>query len=67
VEFEQILSENGEGDILNLVDAQNALTAGQTALTSSIVRQRLALLQFWRDVGVLYVSENGQWEKQTDG
>ncbi|MFP6596255.1 MAG: TolC family protein [Candidatus Hydrogenedentota bacterium] len=66
VEFEKILSENGEGDIQDLVDAQNALTGAQTSLTGFMVQQRVALLQFWRDVGILYVNEDGRWEKQSD-
>lgn len=66
VEFERIQADNGDGEIQDFVDAQNDLTSAQTALTSSLVGQRIALLQFWRDVGVLYVKEDGQWEKQSD-
>ena len=65
-EEETLKSELGEGSINDLVDAQDALTIAQTALTGSLVRQRIALLEVWRDVGVLYVNNEGQWEKQTD-
>ena len=50
VEEEELKSELGLGNILDSVDAQNALTAAQTSLTGSLVRQRIALLEFWRDL-----------------
>lgn len=64
VEEEELKSELGLGNILDSVDAQNALTAAQTSLTGSLVRQRIALLEFWRDLGVLFIQDNGQWEEQ---
>jgi outer membrane protein TolC len=64
VEEEELKAELGQGSILDGVDAQNDLTSAQTALTASLVGQRIALLEFWRDVGVLYVDESGQWEKR---
>lgn len=67
VEEEELLSELGQGVIRDLTEAQDALTRAQTALTGSLIAQRISLMEFWRDVGVLYVNDNGQWEKQSDG
>jgi outer membrane protein TolC len=56
----------GIGNILDQVDAQNALTAAKSAVTSAIVSYHISMLQFWRDLGILYVKENGTWEEMKD-
>lgn len=66
VEEEILLSELGLGEIRDSVNAQNALTLAQTSLTGSLVQQRVTLLEFWRDLGVLYINDNGQWEVPND-
>lgn len=67
VEQEQIFSELGRGLALNLVDAQNALTSAQTDLTGVLVDHTIALLELWRDIGILNIDENGLWEDATNG
>lgn len=59
-------AELGLGNIIDQVDAQNALTAAQSGVTSAIVDYHVSLLQFWRDLGILYVKENGMWEEIKD-
>lgn len=66
VEEEELKAELGLGSIRDQVDAQNALTNAQTALTGTLVRQRIALLEFWRDIGALYIQDNGHWEEDFD-
>ncbi len=67
VEEITIRAEVGLGaTILDQVDAQNDLTAAETALTAALVRHTIALLELWQDVGILYVKENGQWEEILD-
>jgi len=66
VEEEDLKQQLGEGSILDMVDAQNALTNAQTGLTNAIVQHRVAILEFWRDVGLLYIKSNGQWEEIQD-
>jgi len=68
VEEENIRADEGiEGaSILDQVDAQNALTAAQTAVTRALVQHTISLLELWRDVGILYVEKNGQWEETLD-
>ncbi len=63
VEEAELRAEIGLGDIQDTVDSQNDLTSSRTELTSSIVSHNIAKLEFWRDVGLLYVGDNGQWEE----
>ena len=63
VEEAELRAELGLGDIQDTVDSQNDLTSSRTELTSSIVSHNIAKLEFWRDVGLLYVDDNGQWEE----
>jgi len=56
----------GLGNIIDQVDAKNALTAAESSVTGAIVDFQIALLQFWRDLGILYVKENGTWEEVND-
>lgn len=66
VDEAELRAELGLGDIQDTVDSQNDLTAARTDLVSSIVQHNIAKLEFWRDVGLLYVDDNGQWEEGTD-
>jgi len=66
VEEAELRAELGLGDIQDTVDSQNDLTAAQTDLVSSIVEHNIAKLEFWRDVGLLYVEDTGQWEEGID-
>lgn len=63
VDEAELRAELGLGDIQDTVDSQNDLTSSRTELTSSIVSHNIAKLEFWRDVGLLYVDDNGQWEE----
>lgn len=63
VEEAELRAELGLGDVQDTVDSQNDLTAAQTDLISSIVDHNIAKLEFWRDLGLLYVDDSGQWEE----
>ena len=63
VEEAELRAELGLGDIQDTVDSQNDLTKSRTELTTSIVSHNIAKLEFWRDVGLLYVDDNCQWEE----
>ena len=63
VEEAQLRAELGLVDIQDTLDSQNDLTAARTELVSSIVEHNIAKLEFWRDVGLLYVDDSGQWEE----
>ncbi len=66
VEEQALLSELGRATILNLVDAQNDLTGAENNLTGALVSHTIARLQFWRDMGILFIKEDGRWEEVTD-
>jgi len=63
VEEAELRAELGLGDIQDTVDSQNDLTRARTDLAISIVQHNVAKLEFWRDVGLLYVDDTGQWEE----
>ncbi len=63
---QSLLSELGRGNALNLVDAQNDLTSARNELTNALVAHTIARLEFWRDMGILFIKENGQWEDVSD-
>ena len=67
VREQELLAELGQGTAINLVDAQNDLTSAQNALTSALISHTIARLEFWRDMGILYIKENGNWEEIKDG
>jgi outer membrane protein TolC len=66
VEEQQLLAELGRGDALDLVDAQNDLTQARNDLTNALVAHTIARLALWRDMGILFIKENGQWEDIRD-
>jgi hypothetical protein len=36
-------------------------------LTSALISHTIARLEFWRDMGILYIKENGNWEEVKEG
>lgn len=66
VEEQELLSELGRATAQNRVDAQNDLTSAENNRTAALVAHTVARLQFWRDMGILFIKENGQWEEVTD-
>jgi outer membrane protein TolC len=67
VREQELLAELGQGTAINLVDAQNDLTSAQNDLTSALISHTIARLEFWRDMGILYIKENGNWEEVKEG
>ena len=66
VEEQQLLAQIGRATALDQVDTQNDLTRTRNDLTSALVTHTIARLTFWRDMGILYIKKNGQWEEVTD-
>ncbi|MGB0420644.1 MAG: TolC family protein, partial [Limisphaerales bacterium] len=62
---ELLKRELGLGLALDLVDAQNDLINSQNQLTSALISHTIARLGFWRDMGLLFIKEQGQWEEQS--
>lgn len=67
VEEQELLAELGQVIAQNQVDAQNDLNESMNNLTAALVGHTIARLEFWRDMGILFIKENGQWEEVTDG
>ena len=67
VEEQDLLAELGQVIAQNQVDAQNDLNESMNNLTAALIGHTIARLQFWRDMGILFIKENGQWEEVTDG
>lgn len=63
---QQLLAELGRGEALDLVDAQNDLTRARNDLAEAVVNHMVARLQFWLDMGILYIKKDGQWEDISD-
>lgn len=66
VELEDLMAELGRATALDRIDAQNDLIASRNALTAALVNHKVTLLEFWRDMGILYIKPDGQWEDLTD-
>ena len=66
VEEQNLLAELGRAKAQDQVDAQNDLIASKNQLTQALVTHTIARLQFWNNLGILYVKDHGQWEEIQD-
>ncbi len=66
VEEQELRAELGRGTARDLIDAQDALIASRNDRTSALVGHTIARLRFWRDMGILMIKDNGQWQDVTD-
>jgi hypothetical protein len=62
VEEQNLRADLGRANALDQVDAQNALNDSKNQRTQALVTHTIARLQFWNNMGILYIKENGQWE-----
>jgi outer membrane protein TolC len=63
LEEQNLLAEFGRSKAQDLVDAQNALNDSKNQRTQALVTHTIARLQFWNNMGILYIKDNGQWEE----
>lgn len=66
VEEQELLAEIGRATTRDLVDAQDDLTSARNSLTDALVSHTISRLGFWRDMGILFIKEDGQWEEVSD-
>jgi outer membrane protein TolC len=66
VEEQQLRAELGIGTARDLVDAQTDLISSKNERTSALVSHTIARLNFWRDMGILMIKDDGQWEEISD-
>jgi hypothetical protein len=45
---------------------KNALIDSKNQRTKALVTHTIARLQFWNNMGILYIKGNGQWEDLKD-
>jgi outer membrane protein TolC len=64
LEEQNLLMEIGRGTARDLVEAQNDLTDSQNLRTAALVNHTIARLDFWRDMGVLFINRDGSWIKK---
>jgi len=67
VEEQDLLAELGRAKAQDQVDTQNDLAASKNDLTQALVAHTIARLQFWNNMGILYIKDSGQWEEVNDG
>jgi outer membrane protein TolC len=63
VEEQNLLAELGRARAQDQVDAQNSLSDSLNQRTQAMVAHTIARLQFWQNLGILYIKDNGQWEE----
>jgi outer membrane protein TolC len=66
VEEQNMLSELGRATSEEQVAAQNSLTDSLNQRTSALINHYVNKLSLWRDLGILMIKDNGQWEEITD-
>ena len=66
VEEQTVLAEIGRARAQDQVDARNDLVDSRNQRTQALVGHTIARLQFWNNIGILYIKDNGQWEERTD-
>lgn len=62
VEEQNLRADLGLAKAQDQVDAQNALNDSKNQRTQALVTHTIARLQFWNNMGILFIKENGQWE-----
>lgn len=66
LEEQLLLSELGQGEALDLIDAQEDLVDAQNLRTGALVDHTLARLRLWRDMGILYIKPDGSWAEKLE-
>lgn len=62
VEEQNLLAELGRAKAQDQVDAQNDHLNSKNQRTQALVAHTIARLQFWNNMGILYIKDGGQWE-----
>lgn len=66
VEEQNLLAELGRAKAQDQVDAQNDLVNSKNQRTQALVNHTIARLQFWNNLGILYIKDDGRWEEVTN-
>ncbi len=63
VESTDLFMQAGRAEVRDVLEAQESLVSAENALTSALVRYRLAEIEMQRDLGVLDVTADGLWKE----
>jgi len=63
VQSTTLLLEAGRADTRDLLEAHDSLLQAQNAVTRALIDHTIARLEFWRNIGILEVNENGLWQE----
>jgi len=66
VDSTTLLMQAGRADTRDVLEAQAALLEAQNAVTRALTDHTIARLEFWRNIGILDVNENGLWQENYD-
>jgi outer membrane protein TolC len=66
VEEQELRGELGNARAQDQVDAQNDLSRSKNERTQALVGHTITRLQFWANMGILYIKDNGQWSELKD-
>jgi len=66
VEEQELLAQLGRAKAQDQVDTQKSLVDSKNQRTLALVGHTIARLQFWNNMGILYIKDNGQWEEIND-
>ena len=59
---EQLLRQDiGQGNPINLEDAIISRSGAENNVINALISHTTTRLNFWADLGILYIKENGQW------
>ncbi len=61
VEEQELRMQLGRGQTRDLLDAQADLNSARNGRTAALVNHTLARLRYWRDMGLLFVRDDGSW------
>ena len=61
VEEQELRMQLGRGQTRDLLDAQSDLNISRNGRTAALVNYNLARLRYWRDMGLLFVRDDGSW------
>jgi outer membrane protein TolC len=61
VEEQELRMQLGRGQTRDLLDAQSDLNSARNGRTAALVNHTLARLRYWRDMGLLFVRDDGSW------
>lgn len=67
VDEEGLLRTLGRGTARDLIDAQQDLIEAKNFLTSALIAHTIARLRVWRDMGIIFITKEGGWQRVLQG